>query len=1132
VVNEVGDTLLSVGYTDERVTSSSLHGGMHPITIDYQAENLVVVTDETNQVTTTYNLTFKHGIAQVESFSGPGCSSCGSDNGTLTYTDLLQVESFTDANNIKTSYGYDANGNRETVTEADGNPLQRVTTTIHDLSTNLVTSITRDSVGSCGQQAVETWVYDVNNHPDFKTESGCKGTLAITRTTEYTYDSFGRIEYFNGPRPDSEFIVGKDDITFIYYPDDAAQGNKQGMLHTVTNGLGHVTEFKEYNGLRKPTLIEDANGVQTNLSYNDFGQLTGRTTGTRTIIYEYDNAGVLQVIHLPGNRNLDYEYYTNGKVWKITDNAGNYIEYFYDALGNSAGRDIKDSGGTLTATINYVYDIKGRLHKTYDGLDSDMNKPGEELRYDNVGNLEEKKILKEYSADTYLSTMYTYDELRRLETIREPGSDHVNTIFGYDIHDNQTSVTDDNGVITSYIFDDFGRKASEKITENGVENLIANFEYDLADNLIQKIDGNSTTINYQYDALNRLLDVAYADPAQDIDYVYDEDVDTLPNKGRLTSMADSSGNSSYMYNTYNELTKETRITDGHPFITEYDYNDNGELSYIIYPSGRKITYTRTAMGQLSSIDSLYQGISGVMARNIKSNPFGPITDMTMGNGQQLTNTYDTLYRLNSAAVDSIYNRTYTYWSNGQVKTITDGIDSSNNQVFNYDDLGHLATADGTYSNLDFDHDNVGNRTNLTDATTTTLYDYFIGSNRLSQLSNGSTVNYGYDNIGNISTISQDSTVFNWSDDYRLQSVTKNTVTVGAYKYDGRGLRTAKTAGSETTIFVYDQAGNLFAEADNQGNVLKEYVYVNGEIFAHFQYNPSVPSALVTQATERLEKVESNKSFPEHKAGVSFSGVGYATSSEIASRLIPVYYLLMMKKTTGLPVAEGAYYYIDDHLAAPQIITDDTGAIAWRGIYSPFGDVNVASGNSIVNNIRFPGQYFDAETGLHYNWHRYYDPATGRYISADPIGLYGGLNLYAYVSNDPVNWVDSWGLSAMEGALPLGGGLAAADGPLPVGDIIGGGIILGAGIYDAYQAWQYWNENQNEKTPKNCPTGTKDIKKVKGKYGWSKDQLHNIKKGAHGGMGTGKSWTGVAPDGTVGINEGGEWVPQGHWEDLQ
>ena len=104
------------------------------------------------------------------------------------------------------------------------------------------------------------------------------------------------------------------------------------------------------------------------------------------------------------------------------------------------------------------------------------------------------------------------------------------------------------------------------------------------------------------------------------------------------------------------------------------------------------------------------------------------------------------------------------------------------------------------------------------------------------------------------------------------------------------------------------------------------------------------------------------------------------------------------------------YYQHNHLQAPLQAIDKQGNIRWAAQYTAFGQTSIiSSGDSAINsNLRLPGQYADSESGLYYNWQRYYDANTGRYISSDPIGLTGGFNRYAYVGGNPVGWVDPSG----------------------------------------------------------------------------------------------------------------------------
>ncbi|MDY6903120.1 MAG: RHS repeat-associated core domain-containing protein [Thermodesulfobacteriota bacterium] len=172
-----------------------------------------------------------------------------------------------------------------------------------------------------------------------------------------------------------------------------------------------------------------------------------------------------------------------------------------------------------------------------------------------------------------------------------------------------------------------------------------------------------------------------------------------------------------------------------------------------------------------------------------------------------------------------------------------------------------------------------------------------------------------------------------------------------------------------------------------------------------------------------------------------------------------------------------YWYHNNHLGAPQKLTMANGLVVWEARYDSFGSAQVTE-SGITNNLRLPGMYYDAETGLCYNYNRYYDPSTGRYLTTDPLGF--GLNLYAYCYNNPHGFVDPLGLCpapklrkflhtgfAFAGMLPglgvipdlLDAGLYLLEGDLTNAGIAGlaaiplAGQIVRGGKYGA----KYWDE---------------------------------------------------------------------------
>jgi RHS repeat-associated protein len=119
--------------------------------------------------------------------------------------------------------------------------------------------------------------------------------------------------------------------------------------------------------------------------------------------------------------------------------------------------------------------------------------------------------------------------------------------------------------------------------------------------------------------------------------------------------------------------------------------------------------------------------------------------------------------------------------------------------------------------------------------------------------------------------------------------------------------------------------------------------------------------------------------------------------------------------TPIAVVQGANILTvqTDHLNTPRQLTDSTKKVVWNWAYSAFGENLPTTTNNTTLNLRYPGQYYDAESKLHHNINRYYDPATGRYTQSDPIGLSGGINTYTYVGGNTVGKVDPSGLLTKE-----------------------------------------------------------------------------------------------------------------------
>lgn len=233
----------------------------------------------------------------------------------------------------------------------------------------------------------------------------------------------------------------------------------------------------------------------------------------------------------------------------------------------------------------------------------------------------------------------------------------------------------------------------------------------------------------------------------------------------------------------------------------------------------------------------------------------------------------------------------------------------------------------------------------------------------------------------------------------------------------RGGNAAAVGNLYKTVFVYGVDGKLIAEYGPTGQLIKEYVYFNNELLSVIDYKPT-DTTLIQNADmdgdgaigQEDYLIWTHNLFNTGSLDADVNGDNVIDSSDDDA----VSACASRDNCVSSSYQRIIYYVYNDSLGTPKVMTDAAGVRVWTAKHDPFGKATVnedvdGNGVDVSLNLRFPGQYYDGESGLHYNYYRYYDPATGRYITSDPIGLAGGLNTFAYVEGNPLNFVDSEGL---------------------------------------------------------------------------------------------------------------------------
>nr|WP_162259070.1 RHS repeat-associated core domain-containing protein [Lysobacter sp. Root916] len=546
------------------------------------------------------------------------------------------------------------------------------------------------------------------------------------------------------------------------------------------------------------------------------------------------------------------------------------------------------------------------------------------------------------------TTSYEYDALNRVNKILAP--DNTATTITYDGGDRVSSVTDPRSLTTSYSYDGFGQLWNQMSPDTGT----TSFQYSGSGRRTKMTRNDGSELIYTYDALGRLT--SQTGGGESREYGYDWCGYGI---GRLCG-AVAQGTIHFGYTPDGRLAVTRELWGGHDDWMLYDYDTLGRVIGVNY-GGAYANYTY-ADGQLSGV-YLYDGTTNnPIATNIVHRPFGGIESWTYGNGLTRRYNYDLDGRVTGISVgDShsvIQSLTYAHNASNEITAITNGIDAGMNQNLGYDSLSRLTNV-ASAKNETITYDSNGNRT-LTDWIAPIYNIVDATSNRISS-------------------------------DYN------NTPGAGiSYTHDARGNRSSQQWSGSTATYSYDLFNRLRSLSRTADTTYLSPGYVM----------TTYPAGTTTYVVNALDQRVA-KSGPLGTHRFVYGGSGNRLMSEYTNGAWHRY-IWLGSEPIALQRNNQIFFIHNDHLLRPELVTDSAKAVQWRA-KNYHSDRGVVLDNIGGLNLGFPGQYFDAESGLWHNGYRDYDSRLGRFVQSDPIGLAGGLNTYSYAGGNPVSWTDPRGL---------------------------------------------------------------------------------------------------------------------------